>query len=261
MYDIIIVGAGPAGLTAGIYACRAKKSVLILEAKTYGGQIVGTPDIENYPVEEHISGYDFATKLYNQTKNLGAEIKFEKVVDIKDNGNEKEVTTTKETYKCKALILATGADNRKLGLENEDELLGKGVSYCATCDGMFFKHKVVAVNGGGNAALEDAEYLSGICDKVYLIHRRDEFRADATIVDKLKTINNIEFILNTTITKINGTNKLDSIVIKNNSGEEQTLEIDGLFIAIGQVPENQNFAKLIELNKAGYAIAGEDCHM
>jgi len=259
MYDIIIVGAGPAGLTAAIYACRAKKSVLVLEAKTYGGQIITTADIENYPVEAHISGYDFATKLYNQTKDLGAEIVFEKVIDIKD-GKEKEVITTKNTYKCKALILATGADNRKLGLENEDELLGKGVSYCATCDGNFFKGKDVAVQGGGNTALEDAAYLSNICNKVYLIHRREEFKADEKNVKELQQKANVEFILNTTITKINGKDKLESIEIKNNQGENRILEISGLFIAIGRIPENQNFAKLINLNAGGYAVAEEDCH-
>ena len=260
MYDIIIVGAGPAGLTAAIYARRANKNVLVFEAKAYGGQIINTLDIENYPVEEHISGFDFATKLYNQVKNLGAEVKFEKVVDIKDNKTSKEVTTNKGTYEAKTIILATGADNRKLGLENEDELLGKGISYCATCDGAFYKHKIVAVQGGGNTALEDAEYLSEICDKVYLIHRRDEFRADEKIVNKLKKKENIEFVLNTTITKINGQDKLESIEVKDNTGNTKTLEINGLFIAIGRIPENQNFAKLINLNEAGYVEAGEDCH-
>ena len=260
MYDIIIVGAGPAGLTAAIYACRARKKVLVLEAKNYGGQIINTLDIENYPVEAHISGFDFATKLYNQTKDLGAEIKFEKVIDIKDGKDYKEVVSTKEAYQTKTIILATGADNRKLGLENEDELLGKGISYCATCDGAFYKNKIVAVNGGGNTALEDAEYLAEICAKVYLIHRRDEFRADEKVVNKLKQKNNVEFILNSTITKINGKEHLESIEVKNNEGNTKTLDINGLFIAIGRIPENQNFAKLIDLNELGYAIAEENCH-
>ena len=193
MYDIIIVGAGPAGLTSAIYACRAKKSVLVLEANSYGGQIVNTLDIENYPVEEHISGFDFATKLYNQTKNLGASIKFEKVVEIKD-GSVKEVVTTKNVYKCKAIILATGAENRKLGLPNEDDLVGKGVSYCATCDGAFYKGRDVAVVGGGNTAIEDALYLSDICRTVYLIHRRDKFKAEDVLIDKLNEKDNIKCI-------------------------------------------------------------------
>lgn len=260
MYDIIIVGAGPAGLTAGIYARRASKKTLILEALTYGGQIINTPDIENYPVERHISGYDFATKLYNQTKDLGAEIVFEKVIDIKDNIDYKEVITPNNTYKSKTIILATGAENRKLRLDNEDELVGKGISYCATCDGGFYKNKDVAVVGGGNTALEEAIYLSNIVNKVYLIHRRDEFRAEDALINELKSKKNIEFIYNSNITKLNGKEKLESIEVTNNDGGIKTIEISGLFIAVGRVPENQNFAKIINLNEAGYVIAGEDCH-
>ena len=201
MYDIIVIGAGPAGLTSAIYGRRANKNVLVLEAKTYGGQIINTLDIENYPVEEHISGFDFATKLYNQAKNLGAEILFEKVVDINDLGKEKEVVTTKTTYKAKSVIIATGSENRKLGLSNEDELVGKGISYCATCDGNFYKKKTVAVVGGGNTALEDALYLADIAEKVYLIHRRDEFRGEESTVKLLKEKSNIEFVYNSTVTK------------------------------------------------------------
>ena len=255
MYDIIVVGAGPAGLTSAIYACRAKRSVLVLEANTYGGQIVSTPDIENYPVEEHISGFDFATKLYNQTKNLGAEIKFEKVINIED-GSVKKVITPKNTYECKAIILATGAENRKLGLPNEDELVGKGVSYCSTCDGMFYKGRDVAVVGGGNTALEDALYLSEICNTVYLIHRRDTFRADEALIERVKETNNIKCIMNSRVTKLIADDKLSSIEINGDS----TIDVDGIFISVGRVPENQNFAKLINLNDFGYVIASEDCH-
>lgn len=254
MYDIIIVGAGPAGLTAAIYACRAKKSVLVLEANTYGGQIVNTSDIENYPVEEHISGFDFATKLYNQTKNLGAEIKFEKVVEIKD-GSFKEVITTKDSYKCKAIILATGAENRKLGLPNEDELVGRGVSYCATCDGSFYKGFDVAVVGGGNTAIEDALYLSDICRTVYLIHRRDKFKAEESLIERLNDKKNVKCIFNSSITRIIGNDKLTGIEV---NGEE--FSIAGLFVAVGRVPENQNFSKLINLDNFGYVIANENCH-
>jgi thioredoxin reductase (NADPH) len=254
MYDIIIVGAGPAGLTAAIYACRAKKSVLVLEANSYGGQIVNTSDIENYPCEEHISGFDFATKLYNQTMNLGASIKFEKVVEIKD-GSFKEVITTKNSYKCRAIILATGAENRKLGLPNEDELVGRGVSYCATCDGSFYKGLDVAVVGGGNSAIEDALYLSDICRTVYLIHRRDSFKAEESLVERLSEKKNIRCIFNSSITRISGSDKLTGIEV---NGEE--ISVSGLFIAVGRVPENQNFAKVVNLNDLGYVIAGEDCH-
>lgn len=260
MYDIIIVGAGPAGLTAAIYARRASKKVLVLEAKSYGGQIINTLDIENYPVEPHISGFDFATRLYNQAKELEAEIKFEKVVDIKDNDTNKEVITNKSTYKTKTIILATGVENRKLGIENEDSLVGKGVSYCATCDGAFYKGKDVAVQGGGNTALEDALYLSDIAKTVYLIHRRNEFRGDTSIIDKLKKKDNVKFIYNSIVTKLNAKEKLESIEITDNNKKTSTIFVSGLFIAIGRVPENQNFSKIINLDESGYVIAKEDCN-
>lgn len=260
MYDIIIIGAGPAGLTASIYARRASKKVLVLEAKNYGGQIINTLDIENYPVEAHISGFDFATKLYNQAKDLGAEVIFEKVVDINNSGDIKEIVTTKNIYKAKAVIIATGSENRKLGLQNEDELVGKGISYCATCDGAFYKGKVVAVVGGGNTALEDALYLTDISSKVYLIHRRDIFRGEESTVNLLKEKDNIEFVYNSSVTKLNANERLYSIEVTNNDGIVKNIDIDGLFVAIGRIPENQNFAKLVELDAAGYIKAGENCH-
>ena len=259
MYDIIIVGAGPAGLTAAIYARRASKKVLVLEAKSYGGQIINTLDIENYPVEAHISGFDFATKLYNQAKDLGAKILFEKVVDINDQGTIKEVITTKNTYQAKTIILATGCENRKLGLSNEEELVGKGISYCATCDGAFYKNKDVAVVGGGNTALEDTLYLSDIVNKVYLIHRRDEFRGDISTVEELKQKSNVEFILNSNVTKLNANERLESIEVTNKDGSIKEVKVDGLFVAVGQIPENENFKKMINIDNAGYIIAGEDC--
>ena len=260
MYDIIIVGAGPAGLTSAIYAKRASKKVLVLEANTYGGQIINTLDIENYPVEEHISGFDFATKLYNQAKNLGTEIKFEKVVEIKNSSKYKEVITPNNKYKCKALILATGSENRKLGLSNEDELIGKGVSYCATCDGAFYKDKIVAVVGGGNTAIEDALYLTDICKKVYLIHRRDTFRGEEATLNKLKEKDNITFIYNSNVTKLNAKDKLESIIVTDKEGNNEELEVSAIFIAVGRIPENQNFAKIIKLDEKGYVIAKENCH-
>ena len=260
MYDIIIVGAGPAGMTSAIYARRANKSVLVMEATSYGGQIINTIDIANYPVEAHISGYEFATKLYKQVKDLGAEFKFEKVIDIIDNKDTKTIVTNNGKYDAKAVILATGNDNRKLGLINEDELIGKGVSYCATCDGAFYKNKIVAVVGGGNTAVDEALYLSDIASKVYLIHRRNEFRAEEAIIDKIKKKDNIEIIYNSNITKLLADDILTGIEVTNNDNSKQTIKIDGLFIAVGRVPENQNFAKLIDLDNAGYIIAGEDCH-
>ncbi len=261
MYDIIIVGAGPAGLTAAIYAMRGKKNVLVLEAKTYGGQIVTAADIENYPCEEHISGYDFATKLYNQVKSLGIEIKFEKVIDIKNCDTYKEVITEKSTYKTKTIILATGADNRKLGVEKETELIGKGVSYCATCDGAFYKDKDVAVVGGGNTALEEALYLSTIVKTVYLIHRRDSFRADQKLIDDIKKCDNIKLVLNSNVSTLNTNSNglLESIDITGSDDNISKLSISGLFIAVGRIPENENFSKIINVDENGYIDASENC--
>lgn len=257
--DIIIVGAGPAGLTAAIYARRAAKSVTVFEANMYGGQIVNTPDIENYPVEAHISGFDFATKLYNQAKGLGAAVKTERVLSIESDGSLKKVKTSKGEYLAKAVIIATGSKNRVLGLENEKKLIGRGVSYCATCDGSFFRNKSVAVVGGGNTALEDALYLADICEKVYLIHRRDSFRGDEATVSRLKERENIVFVLNSRVTALNAGARLESIEVTDNTGSASTLEVSGVFVAVGREPENSDFANLIELDGAGYAIAGEDC--
>lgn len=261
MYDIIIIGAGPAGLTAAIYAERAEKETLVLEANSYGGQIITTDKIENYPGMPGVSGYDFATALYKQAKDLGAEIKFEKAIEIKDNPKYKEVITEKGSYKAKAVIIATGADNRKLGLKNEDKLVGKGVSYCATCDGAFYKKKIVAVNGGGNTALSEALYLSDLAKTVYLIYRRDEFtKASKTLVRKVEKKENIKIMFNTIITKLNVKDGvLNSIDIETKDEEPSNLEINGLFVAVGHVPENENFAKLIKTDSAGYIISSEDC--
>ncbi len=260
MYDIIVIGAGPAGLTAAIYARRASKTVLVLEALSYGGQIINTPDIENYPAAAHISGFDFATKVYEQAQELGAEFVFEKAVGIRDNGGTKEVVTEDNTYTCKALIIATGSENRKLGIENEEALVGRGVSYCATCDGAFYRGKTVAVAGGGNTALEDALYLSDLAETVYLIHRRDAFRGDEATVSALKERKNVKFIYNSNVTKLIADKRLTAVEITDkNTGAVTTLEINGLFVAIGRIPENRNFAQLIKLDGSGYVEAGEDC--
>ena len=259
MYDIIIIGAGPAGLTAAIYARRSNKSVLVLEAMSYGGQLVNISDIENYPGYEHINGVDLANKLYDQAINLGSEIKFEKVINIV-NGKEKEVITSDNSYECKSIIIATGSENRKLGLDNENELIGKGVSYCATCDGNFYKDKDVAVAGGGKAALDEALYLSNICKKVYLINDGTNFKDDNEILPLLKEKDNINFIYNSKVTKLNASDKLESIEVTNSDKEIEEISISGLFIAIGRVPENENFRKLIKLNDKGYIISSENCH-
>ena len=258
MHDIIIVGAGTAGLSAAIYGLRAGKSVLVLEQASYGGQIINTPEIENYPAIQKISGFEFATNLYNQAKNLGAEFAFEKVEGIEDKGQFKEVKTKDKSYEGKTVILATGAKNRSLGVEKEEELVGKGISYCATCDGMFYRGKVVAVNGGGNTAVEDATFLSDYVQKVYVIHRRDEFRADKAEVDRLTSKPNVELVLNSTVKRLESdASGLTGVVVANKDGEERTLKVDGLFVAIGQAPDNQAFSDLVELDGKGYISAGE----
>ncbi len=258
--DVVIVGGGTAGLTAAIYTVRAGKSALILEAKAYGGQIVNTPDIENYPGIAHVSGFDFATGLYEQAIGLGARLKYERVKSIEDLGDRKLVHTRRNIYEAKAVILATGANNRHLGIEKEEALTGNGVSYCATCDGSFFKGQTVAVNGGGNTAIEDAAYLADICEKVYLIHRREEFRGDAADVEKLKQKENVEFVLNSTVTKLIGEQKLEAIeIVDKVTGETTQLPVSGLFVAIGQVPDNAAFENVAELAEGGYIAAGENC--
>ena len=257
--DIIIVGAGTAGLSAAIYAARAGKSVLVLEKTMYGGQIINTPEVENYPGIKSISGFDFATALYEQAKSHGVKVLTENVTSLVDNGSEKTVVTNKGSHSAKAVILATGASNRKLGLDHETEWIGAGVSYCATCDGNFYRGKVVAVNGGGNTALEDAIYLSAMCEKVYLIHRRDEFRGEGHFVQKLKEKDNVEFVLDSNITELRGNGRLESIVVKNKkTGEEKEIAVNGLFVAIGQVPQNDAFSGVVKLDESGYIVAGED---
>ncbi|MBR5426804.1 MAG: thioredoxin-disulfide reductase [Clostridia bacterium] len=261
MYDVIIIGAGTAGLTAAIYTQRAGKTALLLEAKAYGGQIVNTPDIENYPGYKHISGFEFATNLYEQAKELGAQLKYERALSIRDGGKEKKtVVTNAGEYECKAVILATGAKNRPLGLENEQKMIGSGVSYCATCDGMFFRGREVAVVGGGNTAIEDASFLSNYCSKVYLIHRRDAFRGDAKGVKALKEKDNVEFVLNSAVTKLLGKFRLEGIEVTNKlDGSVKTIPVAGLFVAVGQQPENESFSDVVSLDEGGYIAAGEDC--
>lgn len=260
MRDVIIIGAGTAGLTAAIYALRAGKSVLVLEQGTYGGQIVNTPKVENYPGIEQISGYEFASGLFKQAEKLGMEYRNEKVIGVRQEGTCKVVETEGETYEAAALVLATGAKNRPLGVERETELTGRGISYCATCDGMFFRGKKVAVVGGGNTALEDAAFLSNYCEQVYVIHRRETFRGEDKLVKELREKVNVEFLLNKTVQELKGDTTLQAVVLRDkNSGEVSRLEIDGLFVAIGQVPENGIFADLLELDEGGYIVAGEDC--
>lgn len=262
MYDILIVGAGPAGMTAAIYGQRGGKKTIVFDKLSYGGQVINTAEVANYPGIPNMTGLDFAEKTYNQMKDLGAEMSYEEISEIKDADKSIKtvITTSGKEYQCKAIIIATGSSPRPLGVENEERFKGAGISYCATCDGAFFRNKTVAVCGGGNTALEDAEVLSDIAEKVYLIHRRDEFRADATNVKRVKEKKNVELVLDSVVTAIKGERFIQSLEVQNKKTEEKReLKIDGLFVAIGQMPENDIFKDIVKLNKAGYIEAGEDC--
>lgn len=260
-YDIIIVGSGIAGLTAAIYGARAGKRVLVLEAKVYGGQIVESDKIENYPGIKNISGYDFAEGLYSQAVELGVEMIFEQVKALEAEGELKTAITDEGKYYGRSVIAASGLKKRKLGVEREEELTGKGVSYCATCDGAFYRGRKVAVNGGGNTAVSEALYLSDICQEVYIIHRREEFRAEKELTEKLAARENVKMLLNCEIKKLNGSEHLESIVVYDkSSGKETEFFVEGLFVCIGQVPHSDYLEGIIELDEAGYVVAGEDCH-
>ena len=262
MYDILIIGAGPAGMTAAIYGQRGGKKTIVFDKLSYGGQVINTSEVANYPGMPNMTGLDFADKTYNQMKELGAEMSYEEISEIRDADKpiKTVVTSSGKEYECKTIIIATGSSPRPLGVENEDRFKGAGISYCATCDGAFFRNKTVAVCGGGNTALEDAEVLSDIAKKVYLVHRRDEFRADATNVKRVKTKKNVELVLDSVVTAINGERFIQGIEVENKkTGDKIELKIDGLFVAIGQMPENDIFRDIVTLNKAGYVEAGEDC--
>ncbi len=268
-YDIIVIGGGPAGLTAALYGLRAGKKVLVLEGKAIGGQIVNALDVQNYPGVPSVSGVELTTNMYKQVQEFGGEVKFERATKIAVEGAEKpvgadsrsiSVITDAGEYHARAVILATGAENRKLGLAREEEMVGKGVSYCATCDGNFFRGKDVAVIGGGNTALEDAVYLSPLASKVYLVHRRDEFRGDAANVEKVKACDNIELVLKANATEILGEKKVDGLRVKYDDGTERTLEVSGIFFAVGYIPQNQEFADVVELDEAGYIKTDDGVH-
>lgn len=258
MYDIIIIGSGIAGLTSAIYALNNKRKVLILESQTYGGQIINSNIINNYPGFLEISGFDLMTNIYNQVKNLGGVIKYEEVLEITKN---KKVITKNETYEAKSIIISTGLAPRKLNLENEDKFIGKGISYCATCDGSFYKDKDVMVVGGGNTAIEDVIYLSNICKKVYLVYRRKELRKDVNLTEKVKELSNVEIIYNSNIEKLNGDESLNSVdIINKDTGKITNIIIDGLFVAIGKIPSGNIFKDLLNVTENGYIITDEDCH-
>lgn len=260
MYDIIVIGAGPAGLTAALYALRADKSVLVLEKATFGGQITFSPQIENYPGFATMSGNEFADKLVDQVINQGADIEMETVTGIRDNGDTKTVITEDGEHEAKAVIIATGVKHRQTGLPNENELVGEGVSYCAVCDGAFFKGQTVAVLGGGNSALQEAVLLSDGCEKVYVIQNLDYFTGEARLVEKLKEKDNVEFIMGTVISSLNGNGSLESLTLRKEAdGSESELKVNGLFVAIGLIPNNKIFAEIAGLDEWGYIDSDESC--
>ncbi len=259
MYDIIVIGGGPAGLTAAIYARRAGKTVLVLEKDALGGQITWSPKVENYPAIPSVSGMELGNQMAEQAMEQGADVEIEEVIGLEDRGSSKLVRCTfGAEYEGKAVILATGARPRMLGLPREEDLVGNGVGYCAVCDGAFFRDQAVAVNGGGNSALQDAMLLSEICSRVYLIHRRDRFRGEEALVSALREKNNVEFVLNASVTELLGEDELSGIVVDQN-GTRRVIEVSGLFVAIGHEPNNRAFEAFVELDKGGYAAAGENC--
>ncbi len=262
MYDIIIMGGGPAGVAAGIYAKRAGMNAVIFEKMFIGGQIAITSELENYPgFGDPVTGADFALALFTQCNNIGVPIINEEITSVNLQDDIKKVTTEKGEYEAKAVIIATGASVRKLGLPEEDRYVGRGVSYCATCDGSFYKDKVVALQGGGNTAVTEAIYLSSIAKKVYVIHRRDTFRASSVLIDKMNSKENIEIIINSSVAKIIGDDKVRAVDIKNNITEEiNQLDIDGLFVAIGRIPDTR-FMDYEFMDERGYIKTDSDLNV
>ena len=249
-YDCIIVGGGPAGMAAAIYLRRGGKKVLLIERGLFGGQMLNTTEIENYPGYKSIMGGDLALSMSEQVEALETEVEYSEVVSVDLSGEEKIITTTNNEHRAKYVIFALGANPSKLNIQNEKEFSGRGVSYCATCDGAFYKDKTVAVVGGGNTALLDATYLSNIAKKVYIIHRRNEFRATDILVKRAKAISNIELLTPRCIQEINGDNKLREITLDNGS----KIEVDGLFIAVGVRPNTELLKDKVELDEKGFVV-------
>ena len=261
MYDLIIIGAGPAGMSAAVYAARAELDFIVIEGSMMqGGQVLTTYDVDNYLGLPGIGGFEMGMKFAEHAKKLGVSFVTENVISMDVAGEVKKVVTDKKEYETKTIIIATGAVHRKAGIPGEAEFTGKGVSYCATCDGAFFKNKTTAVVGGGDVAVEDAIYLARMCEKVYLIHRRDEFRAAKSLVNKAKNTENIELVLDSTVERISGEAKVSSIEVKNKkTGNTDEFAVDGVFFAVGMQPVTAFVDKSVQMNEAGYIVAGEDC--
>lgn len=260
MYDIIVIGGGPAGLTAALYALRANKTVLVIEKETFGGQITFSPKVENIPGFTALSGNEFAEKLVDQVLAQGAEVEAAEVTGIELNGKIKRVITADGEFEAGAVIIATGAKHRLLGLENEEDYIGNGVSFCAVCDGAFYKDRTVGVVGGGNSALQEALLLSDLAAKVYVIQNLDFLTGEKKLQEQLSSKPNVEIVTGTTVEALGGNDGLESVTVKNTaSGEKQTISLDGLFIAIGLIPQNEAFANVLMLDCRGYAEADETC--
>ena len=260
IYDLAILGAGPAGICAAIYATRAKLNTIWLDKKfVQGGQIVDTYEVDNYPGLPGITGLDLGEAMAGHAEKLGLKPQREPVRSIEVEQGIKVIRTKKNEYRAKAVIIACGATHRHLGIPGEEELGGMGVSYCATCDAAFFQDRTVVVVGGGNVAVEDAILLSRTCKKVYLVHRRDELRAEKVLQERLFACKNVEIIWDSIPLSIEGTDKVEALKIQNKkTQEESTIETDGVFIAVGIVPGTEKFKDLVKLDEAGYIVAGED---
>ncbi len=259
MYDIIIVGAGPAGLTAAIYARRADKRVLVLEKETFGGQITFSPCVENYPGFVKMSGNEFAERLIEQAQNLGADIDLAEVTGIEVKGTHRVVHTDNGDYETRAVILATGSRHRPLGVAREEEFIGEGVSYCAVCDGAFYADRDVAVIGGGNSALQEAVLLADTCRSVTVVQNLDFLTGEARLAQKLAEKSNVRVMLGYTVEALLGDRAITGVTLKDQNGKKTNLSVDGVFVCIGQIPENGAFADLIEVNEVGYIVADESC--
>ncbi len=258
MYDIIVIGGGPAGLTAAIYARRANKSVLVIEKGSFGGQITFSPKVENIPGFTEVTGNEFAEKLVEQALNLDAEVECAEVLSV-DDGDIKTVHTDSGDFEGKAIIIATGAKHRMLGLEREQDFVGEGISFCAVCDGAFYAGQTVAVIGGGNSALQEAILLADLAKKVYVVQNLDFLTGEVKLQEKLTAKDNVEIILGHTVKAVLGDTQLNGIMIQNTDGNEQRLDIDGMFVAIGLIPQNEMVEGIISLDNYGYVVSDENC--
>ena len=260
MYDIIVVGAGPAGLTAAIYARRADKSVLVLDKGMFGGQMTFSPKIENYPGYDQIRGNELAEKLVSQAISLGAEIDMCEVTGVRKEGSLFCVSDGNEDFLASTVILATGSRHRLLGIEREADFIGDGISFCAVCDGAFYAGKTVAVIGGGNSALQEAIMLSDICEKVFVVQNLDVLTGEEKLANILYARDNVEIICSNVVESITGEENFTGIIIKNTAtGDKTRLDLDGMFVAIGQVPENEAYRELVTLSDRGYIVSDENC--